>query len=308
MTLRRIAVSSAILALSHLTPAYAGPLPGYVQAVATEGSYPAVQVQNPGNLAQAVSPDNQPGGAASATATRLRVQASSDGTGAGPTGQYFHAASAANWTEYVLWDFSAGQALAADEARRLNVSFNFRMVSRLSLQDRVGLDVGTMSYAAEVVSLNSAIINRHADAVSYAVGPPDSFTGNLGLLGLVDLSFSLLHDDSSSGWLSMEYGNSGANDVTAAGALWLQSITVTEDEPLQLSQAAPSAHRFASASAASLLDGRVLGVQFTHTKATYAFGQDLDDTTHPAPEPASGALVLLALAAFTRHRRRLCRG
>jgi MYXO-CTERM domain-containing protein len=306
MTLRRFAVLPAVLALCNVTPAHAGPVPGYVQATAAEGSYPAVQVQNPGNLAQAVSPDNQPGGGAAATATRLRVEASSDGTGAGPTGQYFHAASAANWSEYVLWDFSAGQALPADEARRLNVSFNFRLLSRLSLLDHAGLDVGTMGYAAEVVSLNSALVNRRADAVSYAVGSPDSFTGNLSLLGLVDLSFSLLHDDSSSGWLSMEYGNSGANDVTAAGALWLQSITVTEDPPLPLSQAR-SAHRFVEASTVGLQTGRVLGVRFD-SGAMYAFGQDLDASTHPVPEPASGVLALLALVALTRHRHRLSRG
>ncbi len=273
---------------------------GAVIATAEEGTFPAVQVQLPGALAQAVSPNNNNQGGSSATATRLRVSASSDGAGAGPSGQFFHAASASNLTDYRLWDFTADAPLAQEEAILLNLSFNFRLVSRLTVPMGAGLDIGNMSYSAQVVSSNSAIVNGRAGNVTYVVGPPDSWSGDLGLLGLVDLSFSLLHDNSSSGQLSMSFGNSATNDVIGVGALWLQSITVTEDLPPQAQNARSSARGFVAAATASVLGGRNVGVRFDNG-VTHAFGQDLG-AGNPVSEPTSAALVLVALAWFTQRR------
>ncbi len=300
LPLPRLAALLAALLAAPLAQA------GYVQAVAEEGTYPAVFNQNAGVLATAASPNNQPGGDAASRATRLRVSASSEGSGAGTTGQYFHAASAANYSTYTLWDLDANAAMAEIDARRLNLFFNFRMLSWLQVPvGGAGLDIGTLQYRAEVVSTQSATINSSFDSVSYAVGTPDSWTGNLGLLGSSDLSFSVMHDDSLTGWLEMSFGNSSANDVSAAGFLALVSVDVTEDAPAFAASSPLSSDAFIGFAAAVPLSGRNLGVKFD-SGDVYAFGQSLvdpgDPGGNPVPEP-SGLLLALTGLALLRLRR-----
>jgi hypothetical protein len=250
----------------------------YVRAQAEEGGSTPVIDQNPGAVATAASPNAAPGGDASASATRLTVSAASNGAGAGPLGHQYHAASASNYTTYRLWDFDLNAAMDPAEARLLNLSFNFRLLSWLDVPvGTVGLDVGTASYEARVVSLDSATIHTRADSVSYAVGPPDSHTGNLSMLGGYDLSFALMHDASDDGWLEMSYGNSSANDVQARGALMLMSISVSEDVVL-----ASLAGLQAQAVPHSVQQGRRLGVMFDNG-AGHLFNTPL--------QPASGVPV-----------------
>jgi hypothetical protein len=270
---------------------------GYVRAQADEGSYPAVVDQNPGVLATAQSPNNVPGGDATASATRLRVAAASNGAGAGPTGQYFHAANASNYSTYRLWDFDANAALDSGQARLLNLSFNFRVLSQLNVPiGGLGLAVGTTRFGATVVSADSAIINSFADSVSYAVGPPDSYTGNLALLGSYDYAFSVLHDASDDGWLEMAFGNSGANNVTAFGALTLLSIGVTEDQPVT-SLRSLQASTLGANTTASVLNGRRLGVMFDSGDG-YLFNTALGPVS-AVPEPGTLLLALGGLAWLT---------
>ncbi len=202
---------------------------GEVRAVAGENTFAATQDANAGTLATAVSTDQVPGGGSSATATRFKVSAISDGAGAGPTAMFFHFASGSATTQYTLWDSATNAPIPFEEAVAMRLNFNFRALGLLKMQPgAVGLDVGTVNYGAQVLSFGSVHVSERYNGLSYVVNNPpgDGYTGDISLLGLSKQEFTLEHTGSTNGQFWLSYGNSGANDAKANGSMSLLTVTV----------------------------------------------------------------------------------
>lgn len=223
MTRCRAVAAATLLALCSAA-AHAGE----VRAVAGENTFVPTQDINAGTLATAASLDQVPGGGSSASATRFKVSATSDGAGAGPTGMFFHFASGGATTQYTLWDRAANAPIPFEEAVAMTLNFNFRSLGTLKMNPgTTGLDVGTVNYGAQVLSFGSAQVSEHYNGLTYVVSNPpgDGFTGDITLLGPSIQEFTLVHSGSSNGQFWLSYGNSGANIAKANGSLSLLTVT-----------------------------------------------------------------------------------
>ena len=164
---------------------------------------------------------------AGATATRTQLTAFTDGAGVAPPQIYGASALAGN--DYTLWDTAGNTNLDYATAITLTLSFNFRVTGSLSV-DPVSLSTGATSYNAQ---LFSQVANTAGAFVNVVYGPVPPFpsedyftTGDAGLFGAYDRSFSLLHQAREYGLLNMDYGNSASNAARASGSLTLQSVTL----------------------------------------------------------------------------------
>ncbi len=222
----RPAALAACAALALLTsiPAWAG----NVQASAGQNLEGTHTDSNPGTFASAYWPDvSHP--VAGVMSYRTAIEAFSDGHGAPQ--QNHTDASGNSWTAYTLWNLASDTALDSATAATLDLSFNFRALGDLSVPT-VSLSVGTTGFGVE---LYSSTVHTRNESISVVFGPVSTFpyegylfTGNAALFGHYDMSFSVLHENTGSGFLWMSFGNSASNAAFGSGTLMLQSITLAD--------------------------------------------------------------------------------
>lgn len=295
MPLVRHLIAASLLAGAVFSAA-AGPLRASASLATDPGN--VVNAESPTVQATALYPNAQ-NPSVSSIARRRHLVIDSNGGTAGDAYNMQYGGSADNSTVYQLWNLAQNRPLTDEEAWPLTLSFNFNLS---------GLTTTEGGYHLRSVGLGGLLTGGNwargfGDNGLYIGGDPsDLAQGNQALLqSIVDVDYTLQHTNAATGTVGFSLQGVAALAATVYYDLWLESVTLVQEQTVQTALAGGSLFATAAAGVWNFADG--LGVALFDGNAIGDVIIVVPAATGPNDVPAPGTLALLLAGLLVAARR-----